>query len=158
MFVIIAENLGPDTDPAVLAKCGDFFLQNGHFEKAVHLFIGAKAYNKALDLCIKHDVKINDGMAESLTPPKIDRDSKDGEGGEVKTPRGAPPVGPDGKEMTNEQRQAILLRLAQACHDQRSYHLACKKYTQAGDQVKAIRCLTKSDDNEKIIYYASMID
>lgn len=42
----IADNLGADTDPAVLAKCGEFFVSNNQFEKAVHLFAQAKQYNK----------------------------------------------------------------------------------------------------------------
>jgi intraflagellar transport protein 140 len=66
----ISESLGPETDPALLAKCGDFFFSHGQFEKAVHLFITAKQYLKALTLCMKHNVKITEAMAEKMTPPK----------------------------------------------------------------------------------------
>ena len=66
----ISESLGPETDPALLAKCGDFFFQHGQFEKSVHLFITAKQYLKALTLCMKHNVKITESMAEKMTPPK----------------------------------------------------------------------------------------
>lgn len=52
-------------------------------------------------------------------------------------------------------REQILLKLAHACKDQGSYHLACKKYTQAGDRVRAMKCLLKSGDTERITYYAS---
>jgi hypothetical protein len=34
------------------------------------------------------------------------------------------------------------------------YHLACKKYTQAGDRLRAMRALIKSGDVEKIVFFA----
>lgn len=37
-----------------------------------------------------------------------------------------------------------------------SYHLATKKYTQAGDKMKAMKSLLKSGDTEKIIFFAGV--
>ena len=34
--------------------------------------------------------------------------------------------------------------------------MACKKYTQAGDKVKAMKCLLKSGDTSKICYFAGV--
>lgn len=126
----ISDSLGADTDPELLAKCAEFFMKNQQYDKAVHLFMSAKQYSQALDLCLKHNVIITEKMAELMTPPKDDFDKN---------------------ERTN-----ILMRLAACCKDQGSYHLACKKYTQAGDKNKAMMCLIKSADTEKIIYYAAM--
>ena len=42
------------------------------------------------------------------------------------------------------------------CKKQGSYHLATKKYTQAGDKLKAMKCLLKSGDTEKIIFFANV--
>jgi len=55
-----------------------------------------------------------------------------------------------------KQREEILKKLAHCCKDQGEYHLACKKYTQSGDHVRAMKCLLKSSDTEKICYYATM--
>ena len=65
-----------------------------------------------------------------------------------------PPKGAEG--ITEETRRDILLRVAKACKNQGSYHLACKKYTQAGDRVRAARALLKSGDTEKIIFFAGV--
>lgn len=125
----ISDDLDTDTDPALLSRCADFFLDNNQYDKAVHLFITAKQHEKALKLCLEYDCKITDKMAELMTPPKT---------------------------MPKEERQEILLRLAQCCKDQGAYNLACKKFTQAGDKIKAMESLIKSADTEKIIYYATM--
>jgi intraflagellar transport protein 140 len=66
----ISDALGPETDPSLLSKCGDFFFQHGQFEKSVHLFIMAKQVLKALTICMKHGVKVTEQMAERMTPAK----------------------------------------------------------------------------------------
>ena len=35
------------------------------------------------------------------------------------------------------------MRIATVCKNQGSYHLACKKYTQAGDKMRAMKALLK---------------
>lgn len=47
------------------------------------------------------------------------------------------------------------LRIAECYVRQGKYHLATKKYTQAGNKLKAMSVLLKSGDTEKIIFYAS---
>lgn len=42
----------------------------------------------------------------------------------------------------------------QAAKAQGLYHLACKKYTQASDRLRAMRALIKSGDVEKIVFFA----
>jgi intraflagellar transport protein 140 len=71
-------------------------------------------------------------MAELLTPPK--EEDKGAQAG----------------------RLQVLERLANLCRDQGSFALACKKFTQAGDKISAFKCLLRSNDTEKIIYYATM--
>jgi hypothetical protein len=43
----IADDLGSDTDPALLRKVGDFFMSNSQYDKAVHLFITCKQPGQA---------------------------------------------------------------------------------------------------------------
>merc|ERR1719222_1141992 len=61
---------------------------------------------------------------------------------------------PDKKSMDPSQRAEILQTMANLCKKQGSFQLACKKYTQAGDKLKAMRSLLKSGDTEKVIFFA----
>jgi len=126
----IADDLGDDTDPALLGRCADFFLEHGQFGKAVHLLVSAKDFEKALGLAMEHNILISEDMAEAMTPPK--------------------------DQGTPEERANLLRRIGKCCKRQGSYHLACKKYTQAGDKVKAMKVLLKSGDTEKIIFFAGV--
>ena len=130
----IADSLGEGTDPALLSKCAAFFLQHAQYDKAVSLFLTARQYAHALELCQQHSIAVTDAMAERMTPPKAR----------------------EGDERGRREREAMLVRLAELCRDQGAHHLACKKYTQAGDSVAAIKCLIRSGDVDKIVYYASM--
>ena len=133
---------GSDADPgaaeeaqyvaALISRCGEFFMQNRRFDEAVKIFLTAGNPSYALELCVKHEIKLTARMAEKLTPEK------------TKDPR------------QNAERKQILKTLATCLHKQGAYHLACKKFTQAGDKISAIRSLLKSGDTEKIIYYATM--
>lgn len=44
--------------------------------------------------------------------------------------------------------------MAKLCKTQGSFQLACKKFTQAGDKLKAMKSLLKSGDTEKIVFFA----
>lgn len=109
-------------------RCAEFFLQHGQYDKAVRLFTRARQHHRALDLILQHDVPLTEDIAESLTPDK--------------TPDNA------------DERAAVCSRIAQAAKHQGQYHLACKKYTQAGDRLKAMKALVKSGDTEKIVFFA----
>lgn len=39
---LVAEDLDEKSDPALLARCSDFFLEHGQYEKAVELLLAAK--------------------------------------------------------------------------------------------------------------------
>jgi len=123
----IAEGLGEETSPQVLARCAEFFLEHQHFEKAVALYRKGRRYLQAVELCVQHKLKITEEMAEELTPDKDD-----------------------------PGRKEVLCALARACKRQGGHHLACKKYTQAGERLKALKCLLKSGDTKSITYYANV--
>ncbi|CAN0550224.1 unnamed protein product, partial [Ectocarpus sp. 12 AP-2014] len=117
----------------VLSRCVEFFVANGQFDKAVGLCITNRKHLQAIELCVAHKVPISEGMAEELTPKK------------------------DGGESGNSgTREDVLRELAKACKRQGNFHLACKKYTQAGDRLKALKCLLKSGDTKSIVYYAGV--
>jgi len=128
---VIASELGNDTDPALLKKCAQFFMDHREFAKAVQLLVDAGDHDRALDLAIEHNVLITEEMAEAMTPGK---DSL----------------------ISAEDRKSVLLRIGKCAKRQGSYHLACKKYTQAGDKDKAMKVLLKSGDVDKVIFFAGV--
>ncbi|XP_026973685.1 intraflagellar transport protein 140 homolog isoform X3 [Sagmatias obliquidens] len=129
---LVAEDLDEKSDPALLARCSDFFLEHSQYEKAVELLLAAKKYHEALQLCLEQNLTITEEMAEKMTVSK------------------------DCKELSEESRRELLEQIASCCMRQGNYHLATKKYTQAGDRLKAMRALLKSGDTEKIVFFAGV--
>ncbi|XP_043233356.1 intraflagellar transport protein 140 homolog [Amphibalanus amphitrite] len=125
---MIALDLTSECDPALLSKCAAFFIDNGQFDKAVDMFAISKKYVEALDLCVQHNIPITEEVAERLTIPK--------------------------DEGTAEERRKVLLKVAECAYAQNNYHLATKKYTEAGDKVNAMKSLMKSGDTKRIMYFA----
>merc|ERR1719198_1944938 len=71
----IADDLNADSDPEILAKCAEFFMQHQQHEKAVHLLSMSNQYEKAVELCTQHEeVQITEEMAERMTPEKNSMD------------------------------------------------------------------------------------
>lgn len=126
----IATELPPDADSQLLQRCAEFFIQRGKFDTAVNLFIMAKKYEEALNLCVENNVTINEELAEKFTLDKADTDKK--------------------------LRTYILEKIGESCMIQENYHLAAKKFTQAGDKIKAMKALLKSGDTERIIFFANV--
>lgn len=44
----------------------------------------------------------------------------------------------DSKDLSEEDRKELLVRIADCCMRQGNYHLATKKYTQAGNKPKVL--------------------
>lgn len=129
MLNTIAQELGANSSPQLLARCGDFLVQHQQFEKAVDLYVMAKRYNAAIEMCAINRVSINETLADKLTP---------------------------GDAMDPSERKEILKDLAKALKKQGSFALASKKYTQAGDRVRAIKCLVRSGDTKAVIQFATI--
>ncbi|XP_039346836.1 intraflagellar transport protein 140 homolog isoform X2 [Mauremys reevesii] len=129
---LIAEDLDEKSDPALLARCSDFFIEHAQHEKAVELLLAAKKYHEALELCLNQNLTITEEMAEKMTVSK------------------------DSKELSEESRKELLEQVADCCMRQGNYHMATKKYTQAGNKLKAMRALLKSGDTEKIVFFAGV--
>ncbi|KAG2490014.1 hypothetical protein HYH03_011479 [Edaphochlamys debaryana] len=126
----IADDMTPEkSDPALYTRCAEFFMQNGHNDKAVKMLIAAQQYGKALELCVEHDVSITEEMADAMTPDK---------------------------NVSPEERNLVVCRIAKVAKRQGNYQLAAKKYTQAGDKIKAMKALLRSGDAEKIIFFAGV--
>lgn len=70
-------------------------------------------YHQALELCVSQNLTITEELAERLTLT-------------------------DSKDLSEEVRKELLERIADCCMRQGNYHLATKKYTQAGNKPKVI--------------------
>eukprot|EP00873_Tetraselmis_striata_P011387 jgi/Tetstr1/431651/TSEL_021180.t1 len=127
---LIADELNTDSDPSLLQRCADFFMDNQQHSRACHLLVLSKQYHRALEMCESYDIPVNEEMAEAMTPEKTASNA--------------------------DERAKLLLRIARCAKNQGQYHLACKKYTQAGDKVKAMKSLLKSGDTEKIIFFVNV--
>lgn len=68
-------------------------------------------YHQALELCISQSLTITEELAEKLTVA-------------------------DSKDLPEDSRKELLQRIAECCMRQGNYHLATKKYTQAGNKLK----------------------
>ncbi|GBG73001.1 hypothetical protein CBR_g12720 [Chara braunii] len=96
--------------------------------------------------CEEHGVIITDEMADAMVPPRTEK--KDAQLSNTSIW--------EENASNSAERGELLRRIAKVCKRQGSYHLACKKYTQAGDKIKAMKVLLKSGDTEKIIFFANV--
>ncbi|XP_074475359.1 intraflagellar transport protein 140 homolog [Sebastes fasciatus] len=128
---LIAEDLDDHSDPALLARCSDFFITHSQYDKAVELLVAAKKYNQALELCVTQSLTITEELAERMTVT-------------------------ESKDLSEEARKELMDGIADCCMRQGNYHLATKKYIQAGNKPKAMRALLKSGDTEKIVVFANV--
>lgn len=122
----------------VLQRCATFFLEHEQYPKAVNLLVSAGQYERSLELCAQHRVRITEEMADLMTLPKQPTDDS------------------TSSEVHKQRRQRLLIAVAELCERQNAFHLATKKYTQAGDRSRAMRSLLKSGDTEKIIFFAGV--
>ncbi len=110
-----------------ICRAAGFFLENKQYEKAVELFVASRQCRKALELCLQYNIAITEESAEALSL---------NENGETDI------------ELLNE--------VASVCYRQGNYHLATKKWTQAGNRLQAMKALLKSGDTDKIIFFANV--
>lgn len=129
----MTSDLDSNSDPILVQKCAEYFINNHQYDKAVDLLAVAKKvgtkifqmfsfynnsyifnlkYSEALDVCLKQNIQLTEQLAEHLTPNK--------------------------DQIDDQTRTEILLKVGECLFAQGNYHLATKKFTQAGDKVKNI--------------------
>ena len=140
MLNAIAADLGAHSNPETLAKCADFLVEHKQYERAVELYVMAKKFVQAIDMCLQNRVTISDDMVDKMTPPVLG--TKDEEGNEI--------------GVSDSDRKNLLMDIGKALKLQGSYTLASKKYTQAGDRVRAIKCLVRAGDTKAVIQFANI--
>lgn len=131
---LIIMDVNADSDPALIHKCANYFMQNDQIDKAVDLLATGKDYMAALDLIQQHNIVLSEELAEKLTVEKENDDNAERE----------------------RRRISMLEKIAEIAFDQGNYHLATKKFTQAGNKLRAMKALLKSGDTEKICFFAQV--
>jgi len=131
---LIIMDVNADSDPALIRKCADYFMQNDQIDKAVDLLATGRNYTAALELIQQHNVALSEELAEKLTIEKNNNDDTEQE----------------------HLRISTLEKIAEIAFDQGNYHLATKKFTQAGNKLRAMKALLKSGDTEKICFFAQV--
>ena len=63
----ISENLTAKTDPRVLMKCGQYFVDSERWSKAAQCFALAKQFDVVIDLCNKHNIKLSSNVIHELS-------------------------------------------------------------------------------------------
>ncbi|XP_025195129.1 LOW QUALITY PROTEIN: intraflagellar transport protein 140 homolog [Melanaphis sacchari] len=126
-IVTMSQELNIEDDSNLLLKCSNFFMSQGHYDNAVNLLAMANKFEEAVEQCQVHKVIITEALGDRLTPPS-----------------------------EHVKRTVILEKLAECALMQANYHIAAKKFTQAGQKIKAMKALLKSGDTEKIIFYANV--
>lgn len=127
---VIAAELDAKSDPELVQRCAEFFITSQQPQRAANLLASAKQYVKSLEVCREYKVPITDNLADMLTPNK--------------------------DEIEENTRIRILSELGDVLQEQGDYHTATKKFTQAGDKVRAMKSLLKSGDTDKIVFFAGM--
>ncbi|XP_076655730.1 intraflagellar transport protein rempA [Halictus rubicundus] len=130
---LIIMDVNADSDPALIVKCAEYFVENDQIEKAVDLLATGRKYIEALELMQQHNILLSEDLAEKMTLDKVDND-------------------PDQEKI----RISILERIGETAFEQGNYHLATKKFTQAGNKLRAMKALLKSGDTEKICFFAQV--
>lgn len=127
---VIASELDSSSDPELVQRCAEFFIEIQQNQKAVLLLANSRQFKKALEICATKGVPLTETLADLLTPTK--------------------------EELDEPTRMEILIELGDILQQQGDYQMATKKFTQAGDKIRAMKSLLKSGDRDKIIYFASM--
>ncbi|KAH8241845.1 hypothetical protein KR026_007077 [Drosophila bipectinata] len=127
---IIASELVPESDAELINRCADFFCSIEQFQKAVQLLAKTRHLERAMNICLEKGVPVTEELSEMLTPEK--------------------------GEFEEATRVNILTQLGELLQQQGDYHSATKKFTQAGDKMRAMKSLLKSGNTDKIIFFANM--
>ena len=107
-------------------------MESGKFERAVPLLVSIKQYEKALDLCIQHNVTIQEDLVKKIIPDE-----------EPTTP------------MERSKRMELMKTLAEKCRKQGSFLIASNLYLRFGDKERAIKCLIELGDTSEVIKFAN---
>lgn len=68
MINSIAANLDTKTSPKVLQRCAEFLIGHKQFERAMELYVIAKKFAEAIEVCAKYKITITESSLGRLVP------------------------------------------------------------------------------------------
>lgn len=105
----ITDEINAEKDSEALEKAAQHFLDGNQQDKAIHLLIASKQIEKALELCIEHNIPITEDIAKKIIP---DSDKK--------TPE------------EEKKRQELIRLISKKAKKQGNFELASKYYIELG--------------------------
>jgi len=124
----ISESLDNKNDPELLNSLASYFMDQKEYDKALGIFIKIKEYDKALNICETHNLHISHETADSIFN-EFEND-------------------------TDETKLILLKKLAKQLTTQGDFELAHQKYVQMKDLSRAMKCLIKLGNKERVIEFA----
>uniref|UniRef100_A0A0N5AIM0 Intraflagellar transport protein 140 homolog n=1 Tax=Syphacia muris TaxID=451379 RepID=A0A0N5AIM0_9BILA len=159
---LIAKDLNENSEPRILERAATFYAKTQQYTSAIKLLAYAKNYEAAIKFCTDYNVPLDESTAELLTPPKgnlivqftLKLCVKFLYSILLNTPM---KKSSEILELINDTKKwcQMLQEIAKCCVIQGNYYSAAKKYTQAGNKIEAMRCLLKTGNTEKIIFFAN---
>ena len=121
MINSIVKTLDTKTSPKVLERCAEFLISHKQFDRAMELYIVAKKYIAAIDMCSKHKITITESILTRLIPEAPGSAAGDSPG----DPPSSGTVSENGSSDSGrnagkdaEQRKEVLALLASTLRDQ----------------------------------------
>ncbi|OHS94926.1 hypothetical protein TRFO_38925 [Tritrichomonas foetus] len=68
----ISDTLNSKTDPGILIRCGQYFVESERWSKAAQCFALARQFNEVIELCNKHNIKLQNSVIQELSESKAD--------------------------------------------------------------------------------------
>jgi len=68
----ISDTLNSKTDPNVLLRCGQYFIESGRWSKAAQCFALAKQIDIVIQLCNEHNIKVSSSVIQELAENESD--------------------------------------------------------------------------------------
>lgn len=107
-------------------------IEANKFDRAVPLLVSVKQYEKALDLCIQHNVPIQEDLVKKIIPDEE-------------------PTNPNDKAKRSE----LMKTVAEKCRKQGSFKIASGLYMRLGDKIKSLKCLIELGDANEVVMFAN---
>jgi len=127
----ITGEVDKNADPQVLGAVAAHFMENNQPDRAVGLLIASGQQEKALELCLEHNIPITEDMIEKMLPHKENETNAD-----------------------QQKRSSLLRTIAKNAKRQGNFGLASTLYMQIGEKLKAAKCLIRQGDTETIVKFA----
>lgn len=125
---IIADNVKDGTDPDILERCAEVFMNKQQFKRAAHFFALARRFDKTYEICENYKVKLPVEFIESLSNLKGNNDP------------------------------TIRRQIAKLCEQQEVYITAAQIYIKLNDHLSAMKNIIAAGDTEKVVKFAQLLN